>query len=106
MRIVVETTIPGYLAARPTRDVVQMARQQMTREWWERCRGEHELFTSQIVLDEASASDAAMAKARLELLMPLALLEVSNATLAFARKIVDTGIPPPDADHVVTATVH
>jgi len=47
----VETTIPSYLVARPARDVVQMARQQITREWWECCRGDHELFTSQIVLD-------------------------------------------------------
>jgi hypothetical protein len=110
MRIFVETTIPSYLVARATRDVVQMARQQMTRDWWERCRGEHELFTSQIVLDEAGAGDAVLAKARLELLTPLALLEVSEAALAFARKIIEGGILPADADrdaaHVATATVH
>ncbi len=110
MRIFVETTIPSYLVARPTRDLVQMARQQTTRDWWERCRGEHELFTSQIVLDEAGAGDAVLAKARLELLTPVALLEVSDAALTFARKIIDGGILPPDADrdaaHVATATVH
>ena len=59
MKIFVETTISSYLVARPARDVVQMARQQTTREWWDRCRGSHELFTSQIVLDEAGAGDAA-----------------------------------------------
>jgi hypothetical protein len=110
MRIFVETTIPSYLVARPARDVVQMARQQITRDWWERCRGAHELFTSQIVLDEAGAGDAALASARLELLAPLELLEVSDSVLAFARKILDGGILPPDADrdaaHVATATIH
>jgi hypothetical protein len=110
MRIFVETTIPSYLVARPTRDVVQMARQQITREWWERCRGAHELFTSQIVLDEAGAGDTALARARLELLAPLTLLEISEAVLVFARQIIDSGILPPDADrdaaHVATATVH
>jgi hypothetical protein len=110
MRIFVETTIPSYLVARPTRDVVQMARQQITRDWWERCRGSHELFTSQIVLDEAGAGDTALARLRLELLAPMTLLEVSEAVLVFARQIVDSGILPPDADrdasHIATATVH
>jgi len=110
MRIFVETTIPSYLVARPSRDLVQMARQQVTRDWWEHCRGSHELFTSQIVLDEAGAGDPALARARLELLAPLQLLEVSDLALAFARKILDGGILPADANrdaaHVATATVH
>jgi hypothetical protein len=110
MRIFVETTIPSYLVARPARDVVQMARQQMTRNWWDHWRGAHELFTSQIVLDEAGAGDAALAAVRLELLAPLALLEVSDSVLSLARKILDSGILPPDADrdaaHVATATIH
>ena len=110
MRIFVETTIPSYLVARPARDVIQLARQQTTRDWWERCRGEHELFTSQIVLDEAGAGDAALARARLELLAPLSLLEISEPVLAFARNIIDGGLRPPDADrdaaHIATATIH
>jgi len=110
MRIFVETTIPSYLVARPTRDVVQMARQQTTRDWWERCRGDHELFTSQIVLDEAVAGDTELARARLALLAPLPLLEISEAVLLFARQIIAGGILPPGADrdaaHVATATVH
>ena len=110
MRIFVETTIPSYLVARPARDVVQMARQHITREWWEHGRVGHELFTSQIVLDEASAGDPALARARLELLAPLALLEISEPVLVFARQIIDAGILPPGADrdaaHVATATVH
>lgn len=105
-----ETTIPSYLVARSTRDVVQMARQQITRDWWERCRGSHELYTSQIVLDEAGAGDTAMARARLELLAPLPLLEISEAVLLFARQILDGGLLPPEADrdaaHIATATVH
>jgi hypothetical protein len=110
VKIFVETTIPSYLVARPARDVVQMARQQVTREWWDRCRGGHELFTSQIVLDEAGAGDAALARMRLEILAPLPLLEISEAVLAFARQILDAGVLPPEADrdaaHIATATIH
>jgi hypothetical protein len=110
MRIFVETTIPSYLVARPARDVVQMARQQTTRDWWERCRSDHALFTSQIVLDEAGAGDAELARARLELLAPLTLLEISESVRSFARKIIEGGLLPPDADrdaaHIATATIH
>jgi predicted nucleic acid-binding protein len=110
VRIFIETTIPSYLVARPSRDIVQMARQQITRDWWDRCRGAHELFTSQIVLDEAGAGDTVMARARLELLATFPLLEISESVLAFAEKILNSAILPPDADrdaaHIATATVH
>jgi hypothetical protein len=110
VKIFVETTIPSYLVSRPARDVVQMARQQTTREWWDRCRGSHELFTSQIVLDEAGAGDPKSAQARLDLLEPLALLEISEPVLIFTRKIIDEGLLPVDADrdaaHIATATIH
>ena len=110
MKIFVETTIPSYLVSRPARDLVQMARQQTTRDWWETCRGNHELFTSQIVLDEAGAGDPESAQARLELLEPLPLLEISSPVLVFAQKIIKCGLLPVEADrdaaHIATATIH
>ena len=110
MKIFVETTIPSYLVSRPARDLVQMARQQTTRDWWETCRGYHELFTSQIVLDETGAGDPESAQARLELLEPLPLLEISSPVLVFAQKIIKCGLLPVEADrdaaHIATATIH
>jgi hypothetical protein len=98
VKIFVETTIPSYLVSRPARDLVQMARQQTTRDWWEACRGDHELFTSQIVLDEAGAGDPESAQARLKLLEPLPLLEISSPVLVFAQKIINSGLLPVEAD--------
>jgi hypothetical protein len=34
MRIYIESTIPSYVVARPARDILQAARQQITRDWW------------------------------------------------------------------------
>ena len=68
MRVYIETTVPSYVVARPARDLFQASRQQLARDWWEFERGLHELFTSQIVLDEAGAGDLAMARSRVDLL--------------------------------------
>jgi hypothetical protein len=35
MRIYIESTIPSYVVARPARDLLQAARQQLTRDWWD-----------------------------------------------------------------------
>ena len=35
MRIYIESTIPSYVVARPGRDLIQAANQQLTRDWWE-----------------------------------------------------------------------
>ncbi len=76
MRIYIESTIPSYVVARPARDLLQAARQQLTRDWWEFKRGDHELFTSQVVLDEVAAGEREMAKSRLELLVGLPVVEL------------------------------
>jgi len=110
VKIFVETTIPSYLVSKPARDVVQMARQQTTRDWWENCREGHNLYTSQIVLEEAGAGDSEAAQARLALLASLDLLEISTSVLDFARKILLGGLLPKEADrdaaHIATATIH
>jgi hypothetical protein len=55
--VYLETTVPGYLAARPSRDLVTAAHQEITREWWDNRRGDFALFVSQMVLQEAGAGD-------------------------------------------------
>ena len=56
-KVYLETTIPSYLTARPSRDLVTAAHQQITREWWDTRRHAFDLFVSQMVLDEAGAGD-------------------------------------------------
>ena len=51
-KVYIETTIVSYLVASPSRDVIQSAHQQVTREWWAR-RSRFDLFVSRPVLAEA-----------------------------------------------------
>ena len=48
-KVYLETTVISYLTAAPSRDIVQAAHQQITREWWER-RKDFDLFVSQAVI--------------------------------------------------------
>ena len=72
-KVYIETTVVSYLTALPSRDIVQAAHQQLTREWWDR-RDRFELFVSQVVLAECGRGDAGAAARRLEILAGLPVL--------------------------------
>lgn len=102
MRIYIESTIPSYVVARPARDLLQAARQQLTRDWWDLKREQHELFTSQVVLDEIAFGEEEMAERRLETLHGVPLLQASDEAQDLARKILASGILPDTADRDAT----
>ncbi len=52
--VYIETTIVSYLVARPSRDLVLSAHQQVTRDWWENERGNYACITSDEVMREAA----------------------------------------------------
>ena len=110
MRIYIESTIPSYLVARPARDLLQAARQQLAHDWWDFQREKHELFISQVVLDEITAGEAAMARQRLKVLRGVPLLEPSAPANALGREILHSGLLPASADgdaaHIALATIH
>ncbi len=72
--VYIETTIPSYVVARPNRDMIISANQQITREWWESRRFEFKLFVSEVVRQEIQRGDAAMAIKRAELISDIPVL--------------------------------
>jgi predicted nucleic acid-binding protein len=110
MRIYIESTIPSYVVARPARDLLQAARQQTSKDWWELKRHQHELFTSQIVLAEIASGEAEMAKQRLETLAGIPVLRVNEEAEKLTLQILGSGLLPAaadrDASHIALATVY
>jgi len=49
-RLYLETTVPSYLTAWPSQDLIRAGHQQITREWWAHRRGDFDVFISQLVL--------------------------------------------------------
>ncbi len=105
-----ETTIPSYLLAEPSRDLVAAGRQQTTRSWWERDQKRFAIFVSDVVLTEASKGDRRAAKKRLAFLAPFPVLEVTSdiqpAIELYLRKNVVPFGSAEDAAHLAFASVH
>lgn len=109
-KVYIETSIISYLTARPSRDVITLARQQITDEWWERERTNYELVISDLVILEASAGDEQMARKRLQFLQSMTLLKAKVEAEKLTEKIVKSNILPEkaaaDASHIAIATTH
>ena len=109
-RVYLETTIPSYLTAWPSRQAVMAGHQQTTKEWWDTQREEFELFASQFVIDEASLGDPDAARRRLEALANVPLLDLSEEVYSLANGLVRR-VPLPakaaaDSLHIAIATVN
>jgi|SRR6185295_2335415 len=109
-RVYIETSMISYLTARPSRDVVAAAHQQITLDWWERRRGDFEVLASHLVLNEARQGNPEAAQRRLSILEGIPLLEVTEVAYQLAVNVVREGLLPPtaypDALHIATATVY
>jgi predicted nucleic acid-binding protein len=86
LTVYIETSVVSYLTARPSRDLVIAAHQQITRDWWDTALAQYEAFISPIVLDEISQGDQQAAQLRLEQVRNFSVLEIvpEVATLADA----------------------
>ena len=105
-----ETTIPSYLAARPSRNLLVAAHQQITRDWWESRRSAFELYISELVVQEVKAGDALLAKQRLSVLADIPILAGSGEILRLAEELIAAGPIPRkaagDAVHIAMAAIY
>src|ERR1051325_4763951 len=108
--VYLETTIPSYLTARPSRELVIAAHQEVTREWWASRRKAYEVFVSQAVLDKAGSGDPEAAAERLRALAGVPVLQITEDAIRLAARLVqDVPMPPKsavDALHVALSAVH
>jgi predicted nucleic acid-binding protein len=109
-RVYIETSMVSYLTARPSRDIIAAAHQQISLAWWERRRHDFDLVTSLLVVNEARLGSPEASTRRLAVLEGIPLLEVTARAQELAVTIVQKGLLPqaayPDALHIATAAVH
>ncbi len=83
-KVYIETTIPSYIVAKLSRDIVVAAGQQLTREWWETARFDYELLISEAVIAECSQGDKEQSKRRLEVIRGIKVLSLSDKVIELA----------------------
>ena len=107
--VYIETTIPSYLTAWTSRDLVRAAHQQITREWWNH-RAEFDLYSSRLVVQECQGGDAQAAADRLAALAGIPLLaegpDVSGLAEALVREVPLPEKTAADSLHIAMAAVH
>ena len=108
--VYIETTIVSYLTAWPSRDIIRLSHEMITREWWDTRRAGFDLFISEFVLDEASRGDPTAAKQRLEKLANMTLLHANPEAMQLSQRLeVALQLPARariDAAHLAVAAVH
>ncbi|MBI2952003.1 type II toxin-antitoxin system VapC family toxin [bacterium] len=108
--VYIETTVVSYLTARPSRDLIVAAHQQVTVEWWENVLPLLDPFVSPIVIEEASRGDESAARERLARIEALPVLEVTDEIRDLADRYFERiQIPEKargDAYHLALATYH
>ena len=100
----------SYVNAKPSRDLIVAAHQQVTIEWWEKTLPRCDPFISPVVIEEIARGDKKAAKLRLESAATFPVLEVTNEVRELAELYFErTQIPEKargDAYHLALATYH
>jgi hypothetical protein len=108
-KVYIETSVLSYLTARPSRDILVAANQQVTQEWWQDRREKFELYVSQLVEQEISSGDAEAVSKRQQTLATCSFLDITLESVQLAEKLMnEQAIPkqfPEDALHIAVATV-
>ena len=106
-KVYIETSVISYLTARPSRDVIVLAHQEMTRQWWEQRRQAFDIFTSPLVWLEASRGDVLAARQRLDVIEQITSVDEQPDTGKVARQLIAAARLPAsaltDAAHVALA---
>lgn len=108
--VYLETTIVSYLTSRPSRDIIILAHQERTRQWWQEERNRYRVVVSGFVAEEARRGDPEAAAERMRVLRDLAALEVTDEMFALGTQIQEALAIPEgsstDALHLACAIYH
>ena len=108
--VYIETSIVSYLTARPSSDLLAVAWQKATLDWWDTQRNRFELYASDIVVEEAGKGDQKAADRRLSALAGIPILVITNDVLALSKALIQKGALPKkaidDSLHIALSAVH
>jgi predicted nucleic acid-binding protein len=109
-KVYLETSVISYLVARPSRDMVIAAHQELTRQWWAVRAADFDLLVSELVLTEVAGGDKEAARQRLVAVAKIPVLKIEASAVVLAERLVLGGPIPresaADALHIAIAAVN
>ena len=109
-KVYIETSVISYLTARPSRDLIVAANQQVTQEWWQHRLAKVDVFISQLVMSESDSGDASAVAKRREVIAGFSTLGITPEAIMLAEALVAQKAIPrqaaEDALHIAIATVN
>ena len=107
--IYIETSIPGYLTALPSRDIRTVGWQQVTSQWWDEHKHNYNLYISELVVAEASSGDPEAARRRLSVLKGIPELPIDEEVEYVVNMLIENNALPSvakaDAIHIAVSVV-
>lgn len=108
-KVYVETSVVSNLTARRSNNLIDSARQIITRSWWERAIVDFDLYASALVEREAEKGDPDAASLRISVLESLKRVPIFPEASILAQRLLSvTAVPQSsfdDAVHIATAAV-
>lgn len=109
-KVYLETSVISYLTAWPSRDVVTLAKQELTREWWNGSKRYFDVYVSDPVMDEIQGGDPDAARLRMAAVAGLPKLAADDEARTLGGRLISTGLVPKkaalDALHIAIAAVN
>ncbi|MCG6870141.1 MAG: type II toxin-antitoxin system VapC family toxin [Gammaproteobacteria bacterium] len=109
-KIYLETSIISYYTARPNRDLVIAARQEITHEMWSVLQDEFDIYISALVIQEASRGDKEAARKRLSAISGIPVLELTAQAQELAKLLIAANAIPANAEedalHIAVASLN
>ncbi|MBI2471872.1 MAG: type II toxin-antitoxin system VapC family toxin [Planctomycetes bacterium] len=108
--IYLETTVVSYYTSKPSRDIIVLAHQEITLEWWPKAIKRFDIFISEVVVEESRLGDHEAARRRLEELKNFPHLVLNNKVEEMAQVYIEQFEISKkylrDAAHLAIASVH
>lgn len=108
--VYLETTIPSFLTARSSNNLILAGEQELTRQWWDSRRDFFTLYVSELVIEEARKGNAEASRKRTEAIAGVSVLEIDEETILLTEKLMKSGVIPEkaaaDAGHIAVAARH
>ena len=110
LKVYIETSIVSYLTSQLSRDLIIVARQEITRETWSKLLIHFDTFISALVLQEAGRGDSVAASRRLQALESVPILDINDDVKHFAKKLIQIKSIPEknlgDALHIAVSVMN